>query len=164
MVPVTKFVAQWMGSMQQKLMQAKDARVEINSEVLSGIKVIKLQAWEDSFQSRILDLREVELRNLLRYFVGTSFSGLMWTFTPLAVALATFAAYVWSGHVLDVASALTALALFDILQFPLVMLPQGNGPRCFVCYENLGTIRLNPQYSSAYCLKSSTILSKLWYP
>lgn len=73
MIPVTKSIAQWMGGMQKKLMIAKDARVELNSEVLAGMKVIKLQAWEESFQKRILDLREVELRNLLRYFVGVSF-------------------------------------------------------------------------------------------
>jgi len=128
MIPITKYIAQWMGGMQKKLMLAKDARVELNSEVLSGMKVIKLQAWEESFQKRILDLREVELQNLLRYFLGSSFSGMLWTFTPLAVALATFAVYIWSGHVLDVANALTALALFDILQFPLVMLPRGELP------------------------------------
>jgi hypothetical protein len=93
--------------------------------VLSGMKVIKFQAWEESFQDRILSLREVELRQLLRYFVGSTISRMFWVVTPLLVALSTFASYVWSGHKLDVASALTALALFDILRFPLFMLPQG---------------------------------------
>jgi ABC-type multidrug transport system fused ATPase/permease subunit len=124
MIPVTKYVAQWMGGMQKKLMRAKDARVELNSEVLSGMKVIKFQAWEESFEDRILALREVELQRLFRYFIGSSVSRMFWTVTPLLVALATFSAYIWSGHILDVASALTALALFDILRFPLFMLPQ----------------------------------------
>ena len=124
MIPVTKWVAQWMGSMQKRLMRAKDQRVELNGEVLAGMKVIKFQSWEEPFQERILALRETELRQLLRYLVGTSFSRMLWIFTPLAVALATFAAYVWSGHELDVASALTSLTLFDILRFPLFMLPQ----------------------------------------
>jgi polyferredoxin len=128
MIPLTKYVAQWMGGMQKKLMKAKDARVELNSEVLSGMKVIKFQAWEESFQDRILSLREVELKQLLRYFVGSTISRMFWVVTPLLVALSTFAAYVWSGHTLDVASALTALALFDILRFPLFMLPQGTYP------------------------------------
>lgn len=124
MVPITKFVAQWMGGMQKRLMKARDERVELNSEVLAGMKVIKFQAWEESFQKRILDLRTKELQQLFRYFLGTTTSRVLWTFTPLLVALATFASYVWSGHQLDVASALTALALFEILRFPLAMLPQ----------------------------------------
>lgn len=124
MIPLTKAVAQWMGRMQKDLMKAKDARIKLNAEVLGGMKIIKLQAWEDSFQKRIMDLREAELAQLFRYYVGLAFSRMLWTFTPLFVALTTFAAYVWSGHELDVASALTALALFGILRFPLFMLPQ----------------------------------------
>ena len=124
MVPVTKWIAQMMGRLQKALMTAKDARIELNSEVLSGMKVIKLQAWEEPFQTRILNLRNAEIKQLLRYYVITALSGMMWTFTPSAVALATFAVYVLIGNTLDVASALTALALFDILRFPLAVLPR----------------------------------------
>jgi ABC-type multidrug transport system fused ATPase/permease subunit len=48
----------------------------------------------------------------------------LYSSTPLLVALATFTAYSLSGHNLDVAEALTALSLFDVLRFPLFMLPQ----------------------------------------
>jgi ATP-binding cassette subfamily C (CFTR/MRP) protein 1 len=124
MIPMTKAVAGWMGTMQRILMKAKDKRVELNVEVLSGMKVIKFQAWEEPFQDRILALREVELKQLLKYIVGTALSRMLWVFIPLLVSMATFGVYVWTGHTLDVASALTALALFDILRFPLFMLPQ----------------------------------------
>lgn len=124
MMPVSKAVAKWMGNMQRALMAAKDKRVEVNSEVLANMKVIKLQAWEESFEKRIMALREIELKQLWRYIIGNSLSIMLWSVTPLAVALATFAAYISSGHQLEVASALTSLALFDILRFPLFMLPQ----------------------------------------
>lgn len=124
MLPVTRYVAKIMGGLQKKLMVAKDARIELNSEVLGGMKIIKLQAWEESFSDRISSLREAELSQLMWYYVVSALSGMLWTFTPMAVALATFAAYIWSGHTLDVASALTALALFNILRFPLTMLPR----------------------------------------
>lgn len=128
MVPVTRIIAQKMGALQKKLMKAKDARIELNSEVLSGMKIIKLQAWEEPFSDRITDLRQAELSQLLWYYVVSALSGMLWTFTPMAVALATFAAYIWSGHQLDVASALTALALFNVLRFPLSMLPRSKSP------------------------------------
>lgn len=124
MMPVTKYVAEWMGRRQKAVMQAKDARVEINSEVLSNIKVIKLQAWEESFQTKINHYRQKELDQLWTYYVGSAASAMLWNATPVFVAVATFAVYVWSGHALEVASALTSLALFDILRFPLFMLPQ----------------------------------------
>jgi hypothetical protein len=96
-------------------MLAKDRRVELNSEVLSSMKVIKLQAWEGPFVERIMMLRDAELHQLLRYVIANSFSIMLWSATPLTVALTTFATYVISGHDLDVATALTSLALFDIL-------------------------------------------------
>lgn len=124
MMPVTKSVAQWMAGMQKKVMKAKDERVEINGEVLSNIKVIKLQAWEESFQDKILKYRAAELAQLWIYYIGSAASSMLWSATPIAVAVTTFAVYVQSGNLLDVATALTALALFDILRFPLFMLPQ----------------------------------------
>lgn len=123
MMPVTKYVAKMMGRMQKELMKAKDVRVDVNTEVLGSMKVIKLQAWEESFQKRIMELRDFELRQLLRYMFFNSLTIMMYSATPLVVALATFASYVLSGNELEVASALTALALFDILRFPLTMLP-----------------------------------------
>lgn len=65
-----KWVAQWMGSLQKKLMKVKDDRVEITGKVLSSMKVIKPQAWEESFEKRILDLRDKELTQLLHYVIG----------------------------------------------------------------------------------------------
>ena len=62
---------------------------------------------------------------LTRYFITSAISVTMYSATPLLVSLSTFGAYTMIQHqVLDVAQALTALALFDILRFPLFMLPQ----------------------------------------
>ncbi len=62
---------------------------------------------------------------LRHYFITSAMSVSMYSATPLLVSLATFGAYTLIGqHHLDVAQALTALALFDILRFPLFMLPQ----------------------------------------
>jgi ATP-binding cassette subfamily C (CFTR/MRP) protein 1 len=58
-----------------------------------------------------------------KYVIMQALSGALFTAIPLLVAILTFTAYIASGHVLDVATALTSLALFDILRFPLFMLP-----------------------------------------
>lgn len=125
MIPVSKLLSDWMGMIQKKLMNAKDKRVELNGEVLSNMKIVKFQAWEESFQNKIINLRSIELEHLWRYFIGKSISEGMCVLTPLLVSLCTFTPYVLSGHTLDVATALTALALFEILRFPLFMLPMG---------------------------------------
>lgn len=61
---------------------------------------------------------------LHRYSIAVSMSGAMYTAIPLLVAILTFTSYIALGNTLDVATALTSLALFDLLRFPLFMLPQ----------------------------------------
>jgi ATP-binding cassette subfamily C (CFTR/MRP) protein 1 len=45
----------------------RDERVKLSNEVLSGMKVIKIQAWELEFQKRINDVRDKELRVFKKY-------------------------------------------------------------------------------------------------
>lgn len=124
LIPTTKFIAAWLGRIQKKLMKARDERVALNNEILGAMKIIKIQAWEENFRDKLLKLRNYELYRLRKYFFTSAISVSMYSSTPLLVSLATFAAYTMGGHTLDVAEALTALALFDILRFPLFMLPQ----------------------------------------
>lgn len=129
-------------------MKARDGRVDVNNEVLGSMKVIKLQAWEDSFKKRIQDLRDIELKQLFNYVMANSFSIMMWSAVPVLVALATFTAYTLSGNKLDVANALTALALFDILRFPLFMLPTviNNLVEASVSFGRVKTFLLGEEY------------------
>ena len=85
---------------------------------------MKIQAWEEKFRSKLTKLRNSELLKLRKYFIASAISVSMYTSTPLLVSLATFGVYALAGNHLDVAQALTSLALFDILRFPLFMLPQ----------------------------------------
>lgn len=57
-IPLTKYVAKTMGRLQKTLMKAKDRRLKVNCEILSGMKVIKLQAWEKSFEEKIKQVSE----------------------------------------------------------------------------------------------------------
>ena len=45
----------------QKVVARTDARVKLISEVVTGIKAIKLYAWEEPYVDRIRSLRNAEL-------------------------------------------------------------------------------------------------------
>lgn len=61
--------------------------------------------------------------------------------SPIVVALATFAAYVLSGHELDAQTAFTSLALFGTIGHPFHVLPKVRSRYCSIrrCVE--GTLR-----------------------
>lgn len=75
-------------------MKKKDERVRIITEILNGIKVIKLYGWELSFVKRINSIRAEEMHQLkiFQFLEATQFFA--WTSAPLMVALASFATFV----------------------------------------------------------------------
>lgn len=75
LIPSTKAVAAYLGSIQKWLMKARDERVALNNEMLGSMKIIKIQAWEENFKSKLLSLRHVELGTLRHYFFTSAVSG-----------------------------------------------------------------------------------------
>lgn len=113
-------------------------------------QILKLYAWEPSFQAQVDDIREKELKVLRKFAYLTSVSTFIFTcapalvsiqsqkrhgqFRPLLcfswchfsqVSLVTFAVYVSVSpdNVLTPGKAFTSISLFNILRFPLSMLP-----------------------------------------
>lgn len=67
--------------------------------------------------------RTKELETQRRAIYIQVVSSMIYTCLPLSVGISTFTLYVALGNDLDVATALTSLALFEILRFPLFILP-----------------------------------------
>jgi len=54
-------------------MQQKDCRIRLMNEILNGIKVIKLYAWEDHFQKVVQNVRHKELSFIKKIaYINTS--------------------------------------------------------------------------------------------
>lgn len=64
LVPINGVIANKMKVLQTRQMENKDERVKLMNEILGGIKVLKLYAWELSFEERVLQIREKELKVL----------------------------------------------------------------------------------------------------
>ncbi|GAB9470861.1 Atp-binding protein [Globisporangium polare] len=139
MIPLISLISRAMRGLQKNLMNIKDERIKICHEVLSGIKVIKMKAWETSFAQRVMKYRDDELSRLRVYVFAQSGSNTIFSIVPALVTVVSFLTYVLLGNTLDVGTALTSLALFNILRFPLFMLPQviNNIVEASVSFERL---------------------------
>lgn len=89
----------------------------------AGIKAIKLYAWEQSFKERILSLRNLELVQIRKEAYIEIVQSTLFGSTPILIAVAAFAVYTMQGYALTPAVAFPALALFNLLRFPIIMLP-----------------------------------------
>uniref|UniRef100_A0A673A0R2 Multidrug resistance-associated protein 1 n=1 Tax=Sphaeramia orbicularis TaxID=375764 RepID=A0A673A0R2_9TELE len=125
MVPVNAVIAMKTKTYQVAQMKSKDNRIKLMNEMLNGIKVLKLYAWELAFKDKVSEIREKELQVLKKAAYLGAISTFTWVCAPFLVALSTFSVYVMvdDRNVLDAQKAFVSLALFNILRFPLNMLP-----------------------------------------
>ncbi|XP_070201960.1 multidrug resistance-associated protein 1-like isoform X2 [Littorina saxatilis] len=124
LVPINAYVITRNRQLQSSNLKFKDARIKLYSEVLNGIKVLKLYAWESSFRTRILETRLKEVAVLFKMAVLNTIMSLCWEMAPFLVTLVTFATYVLSdpNNKLDAGKAFVTLALFNVIRPPLAML------------------------------------------
>ncbi|MES1916352.1 MAG: hypothetical protein MHM6MM_008178 [Cercozoa sp. M6MM] len=147
MTPLSIAVIKRQGRVQRQLMSIKDRRVDLTNETLSAMRVLKMYAWELQFGRRIADVRDEELVQLRKYVFLKVVSSLFWTITPTVVSLTAFSAYTWLGNELTAAKAFTALALFNIIRFPLSILPMvlGQLVEAGVSMRRLATFLASPE-------------------
>lgn len=66
-------------------MKSKDERIKLMNEVLNGIKVLKLYAWELAFKDKVSAIRESELHVLKKIAYLGAVSTFTWVCAPFLV-------------------------------------------------------------------------------
>ncbi|XP_005063617.1 canalicular multispecific organic anion transporter 1 [Mesocricetus auratus] len=125
LTPINAVLATKNRKIQVQNMKYKDKRLKIMNEILSGIKILKYFAWEPSFRDQVYGLRKKELKNLLIYGQLQTLMIFLLQLAPILVSVVTFSVYVLvdSNNILDAEKAFTSITLFNVLRFPLTMLP-----------------------------------------
>jgi len=122
-MPVNKTIASKIGALSTKMMEAKDSRVNIMSELLSGIRVIKYFNWQHYFSDRVHAVRKEELKHLGGRKYLDALCVYLWATTPVLISVLTFVTYVLLGNTLTAAKVFTSVALFAMLTGPLNAFP-----------------------------------------
>ncbi|XP_065209502.1 multidrug resistance-associated protein 1-like isoform X2 [Planococcus citri] len=107
--------------LQSEQMKKKDSRIKLMNQILNGIKMLKLYAWEPSFEEQVSSIRNDEMKILKKQAYLTGISTFTWDTTSFLVYVVSFAVYVLSDekNVLDARVVFVSLALFSILKMPL---------------------------------------------
>ena len=125
MVPINGLIARVMKNLQKKQMKNKDARTRLVTEILNNMKSIKLFAWSTAFMNKLNFVRnEQELKTLRKIGASQSFANFTWSTTPFLVSCSTFTVFVLTrNEPLTTEIVFPALTLFNLLGFPLAILP-----------------------------------------
>jgi ABC-type multidrug transport system fused ATPase/permease subunit len=125
MIPINSVIARFMKSLQIKQMGNKDQRTRLMTEILNNMRSIKLYAWTTAFMNKLSYVRnDLELSTLRKIGATQAFANFAWSTTPFLVSCSTFAMFVLTQkRPLTTEIVFPALTLFNLLTFPLTMLP-----------------------------------------
>ncbi|KAH3901952.1 probable Metal resistance protein YCF1 [Saccharomycodes ludwigii] len=126
MIPLNSIIVRKQKTLQKTQMKNKDERTRITSEILNNIKSLKLYAWEIPYKAKLDHVRnDKELRNLKKIGVVQAISNFQFNIVPFLVSCSTFATFVLTnnGKPLTTDLVFPALALFNLLAFPLAVVP-----------------------------------------
>ncbi|EDW52361.1 GM11960 [Drosophila sechellia] len=127
MTPLQFFIGNAMSKNAEVIARYTDERLKKIHDTLVGIKVIKLNAWDEVFLKKIQEARRKELKYLNK---DATFWTLMAVLTHVATVLITFVTlgvYVWlhrdQEFDLNASRLFSSLALFQQLTVPLLIFP-----------------------------------------
>ncbi|XP_038064939.1 multidrug resistance-associated protein 4-like [Patiria miniata] len=112
MAPLQGYMAKLCSKFRSKTALLSDARIRIMNEVISGIRVIKIYAWEHSFGKLVAESREKEVRKILHSAYLRAIIGALRFDVPLLTTFITFIVYASLGNPVTPSKVFPVLALF----------------------------------------------------
>uniref|UniRef100_A0A8C3KKC3 Multidrug resistance-associated protein 1-like n=1 Tax=Calidris pygmaea TaxID=425635 RepID=A0A8C3KKC3_9CHAR len=164
-IPINALIAAKVKKLKKSQMRHSDQRVKLLSEMLHGIKILKLYAWEPAYQRKVMNIREREVDVLKSSGYLTTYSMLTLTCIPFMVSLATFGVFFQldKENALTATKVFTSISLFNILRLPLFDLPSVISAVAqtkvslsrledFLCAEDLNPEDVNTSYSGNHAV------------
>ncbi|KAI0717852.1 P-loop containing nucleoside triphosphate hydrolase protein [Cerioporus squamosus] len=128
-LPVPGYITKHIQGTQREKMKRTDSRVQLVTEMMNVIRMIKLFGWEPRIATQIDEKREEELVAVKRNRMYGLANNLCNYFIPIVIMIATFFTYsvIMKGE-LTAARVFSAMSVFDMLRMDLnatfYMIPQ----------------------------------------
>ncbi len=125
LIPVTRTFMRKLRGFQRSILKYTDDRIKKTQEVMSGIRIIKLMAWEASFAGQVKSIRDDELRMVRKSAVYRALFYTVAMSVPIIIVTVTLGVYTMvDGNRLTPSTAFPALSLLDTLRGPLQEFPR----------------------------------------
>lgn len=121
MVPFQGMISRWFGQVRRSTVQWRDARVQLMTDLIQGMAVVKYNAWRAPFIRAVGQLRDKEMKALFRAGGLDAFNMATFTIFPLLISLVVFGTCHLLGRDLDAATVFSSLALYNLLRLTLTV-------------------------------------------
>ncbi|KAF5273604.1 hypothetical protein FQR65_LT04603 [Abscondita terminalis] len=116
LIPFQNFLGKLAAKYRFKFAFKTDSRVQLTNEIIRGIEVIKMYAWEKSFAKLIAHHRRMEVKLLTKclYVKGSFF--IYFVYISVPTFLTTFS-YVLLGNEIDAQKVFYTIALYNVVSY-----------------------------------------------
>ncbi|XP_005105556.2 canalicular multispecific organic anion transporter 2 [Aplysia californica] len=119
LLPVNSWVAARLLKIHGQRTELRDKRTKALTELLNGIKAIKLYAWEEPFIKKIKDIWNSEMALKSKIAITESGLTVISRAVPFLVRVCSFALFIYMNGQLQPSTAFVAISLFQKLNRPL---------------------------------------------
>ena len=122
--PINVFMARKYSAAQQRMLECRDEKLAIMTEVLQGIRQVKFSALEGPWQSKITEIRNTELQAQWTSFLYDIGLISIWILGPIMLSAVSLAVYALTDGELTASVAFTSISIFGSLELSLAVLPE----------------------------------------
>ncbi|KAF9167969.1 hypothetical protein DFQ26_002194 [Actinomortierella ambigua] len=138
MIPAQGWMSSRMIHAEDEKLERMDERVRLMTEILAGMKIIKLYGWGMSFLNKVLAIRKQEVAALRQVTILRAFVNMVFSSWTLLVSLLTFSIYATVGGPGFTPGCMTADVVFASLAvFSKLSGPMGLFSHCWGSYISL---------------------------
>uniref|UniRef100_A0A8B9VUZ1 Multidrug resistance-associated protein 4 n=1 Tax=Anas zonorhyncha TaxID=75864 RepID=A0A8B9VUZ1_9AVES len=121
LLPVQTCIGRLFSSLRSKTAAFTDVRIRTMNEVISGMKIIKMYAWEKSFAELVSGLRRKEIAMVMKssYLRGLNLAS-FFVASKITVFM-TFMAYVLLGNVISASRVFVAVSLYGAVRLTVTL-------------------------------------------
>ncbi|KAI6185629.1 Multidrug resistance-associated protein 1-like isoform X1 [Aphelenchoides besseyi] len=119
------FLSRYVSRFTDKQMKFKDERLKLVNDLLNGIRIIKLYAWEDPMQKITANIRKREINEIFKSKLIDGVLEASFNSSPMIATIVTFYLFVVvDGNQLNPRSAFMTIFLFDLVRFATFKFPR----------------------------------------
>ncbi|NXR35906.1 MRP4 protein, partial [Zosterops hypoxanthus] len=121
LLPVQTCIGRLFSSLRSKTAALTDVRIRTMNEVISGMKIIKMYAWEKSFAELVNGLRRKEIAMVMKssYLRGLNLAS-FFVASKITVFM-TFMAYVLLGETISASKVFVAVSLYGAVRLTVTL-------------------------------------------
>ncbi|KAJ2845988.1 hypothetical protein J3B02_004525, partial [Coemansia erecta] len=123
-VPISKTLLQYLSKIERELNLLSDKRIAAITELLQGIKTVKLFGWETGFLHCVNEHRESQLAFMWKNLMAWARMAIASSLAPMFILVVIFGVYaIGLGQQLTAEVAFTAISVFQLIRIVFEQLP-----------------------------------------